>query len=192
MATSLSDIRSRIERYVGEPLDNDWMIQVCNDAQAEFSLDINIQDTDQISLTTTDLSYPLPEGLKIINRLWLQSDFDAGIDKVFKWNYRTYGGNLIFTQPWIEVDTLNVDYYRNMLYFTDVDDVIDLDDRFSPLYVSYGQREWYDLPTTKKALGDAQARKEWEKHNARYLNIKQQVTSYYAIQNEPVVVDERW
>lgn len=192
MTTLLSEIRTRIERYTGGILDNEWMVSVANDAQAEFSLDINIQDTDQISLTTTDLSYTLPAGLKIINRLWLQSDYDAGIDREFTWNYRTYNGEIIFRQAWYASDTLNIDYYRNMTYFTSVDDAIDLDDRFSPLYVAYGQREWCDLPLTKKTIGEVQARQEWEKHNARYLAIKQQVTSYYAIKNDPVVVDERW
>lgn len=192
MSTSLLDLRFRVERNVGESIDNEWFLNVCNDAQAEFSLNINIQDTAQISLTTTDLSYTLPADLKIINRLWLQSDFDAGIDKEFKWTYRTYGGKIIFVQAWHQTDTLNIDYYRNMIYFTDIDDEIDLEDRFSPLYTAYGQREWYDLPNTKQKMGDAAARKEWDKHNARYLTIRQQVISYYNIQNEPVSVNERW
>lgn len=182
----------KIEQYVSDPLENEWVIQVCNDAQAEFSLDINIQDTGQIALNTSDLSYALPADLKIINRLWLQSDFDAAIDKEFRWTYRTYMGNIIFTQPWVQPDTLNIDYYRNMLYFTSVDNQIDLEDRFSALYVSYGLREYYDITSVKKAMGEPQARKEWEKHNLRYINIRQQVISYYAIQNEPVSVNERW
>lgn len=181
-----------IERYVGTPLENEWVIQVCNDAQSEFALNVNIQDTDQITLTTTDLNYTLPAELKIINRLWLQSDYDAGIDKEFKWPYRTYAGDIIFTQAWRQADTLNIDYYRNMLFFTAVEDEIDLQDRFASLYVAYGIREYYDLPTTKAALTDSKALREWEKHNSRYLNIRTQVQSYYNIQNEPVSVNERW
>src|SRR5690554_1097468 len=99
MATTLSDIRFIIERQAG-PIDDSWLIHTCNDAQAEFSLNINIQDTDTIALTVTDIEYTLPTELKIINRLWLSSDFDAGIDKEFKWNYRTYNGKIIFRQPW--------------------------------------------------------------------------------------------
>lgn len=192
MATSLEDIRFIIERSVGASIENEWMINCANDAQAEFSLDINIQDTDTIALTTSDLEYTLPADLKIINRLWLQSEFDAGIDREFKWTYRTYAGKIIFRQPWHQTDTMNVDYYRNMTYFTSIADEIDLDDRFAPLYTSYGQREYYDLPQVKQSIGEAQARKEWEKHNMRYMNIRQQVTSYYSIQNDGVSVNERW
>lgn len=191
MATTIEQIRFMIERYTGL-LDNAWMIQVANDAQAEFSLNINVPSTATITLTTSDLDYPLPAGLKIINRLWLQSDFDAGIDKEFKWPYRIYNGNIIFAQPWRQAETLNVDYYKHMKYFSDISDTIDLDDRFTPLYTSYGQREYYSIPSVVAALGDNQARREWEKNNARYMNIKQQVLSYYALQNEPVSVQERW
>lgn len=192
MVTTLAQIRFIIERSVGRSLENEWVINACNDAQAEFSLDINIPDTTTISLTTEVLEYPLPVGLKVINRLWLQSDFDAGIDKEFKWKYRIYNGNLIFHQSWVQTDTLNVDFYKHMTYFTDITNEIDLDDRFSPLYTAYGQREYYDLPDVKSQLGESAAQKNWEKHNARYMAIRQQVTSYYAIQNEPVSVDERW
>jgi hypothetical protein len=190
--SSLLDLRFVVERFTGGIIDNEWFINVCNDAQAEFALNINIQDTDQVSLTTSDLEYTLPVGLKIINRLWLQSDYDSGIDKEFKWQYRTYGGKIIFVQPWVQADTLNIDYYRHMTYFTSIDDVIDIEDRFGSLYTSYGQREYYDRREIKDALGDAQARREWEKHNARYMTIQKQVISYYNIQNEPVSVNERW
>lgn len=191
MSKTLADLRFIIERSAGA-VDNDWMINVANDAQAEFALNINVPATSTIALTTTDLEYALPVTLKIINRLWLQSDYDNGIDKAFKWPYRIYNGQIIFKQPWVEADTLNVDFYKHLKYFTAIGDTIDIDDRFASLYTSYGQREWYDLPTVKTSMGDSQARKEWEKHNARYLNIQQQVMSYYSIQNEPVSVDERW
>lgn len=192
MTTTLEQIRFIIERYTGGVIENDWMVNVCNDAQAEFALNINVPDTDQISLTTTDIEYTLPAGLKIINRLWLQSDFDNNIDKPFTWAYRIYSGEIIFRQPWNTAETLNIDFYKHLAYFTDVENEIDLDDRFSSLYTSYGQREYYDTPIVKTSLGEAQARKEWEKHNSRYLNIMQQVISYYAIQNEPAVIEERW
>ena len=192
MATTLADIRFIIERYTGDTLDNESIVNWCNDAQAEFALNINVPDSGQITLTTSDLEYPLPAGLKVINRLWLQSDFDAGIDKVFKWQYRIYNGNIIFKQAWVQVDTLNIDFYKHLKFFTDIEDEIDLDDRFASLYTSYGQREYYDTPTAKATLNESQARKEWEKHHARYLNIRQQVIAYYALQNEPVAVDERW
>lgn len=191
MAKTLENIRSIIERQAGV-IEDDWLINVCNDAQAEFSLDINIPDTTTIALTTTALEYTLPVGLKIINRLWLQSDFDNGLDKEFTWAYRIYSGKIIFKQPWIQADTLNVDFYKHMKYFSSETDTIDLDDRFASLYTSYGQREYYDMASVKERIGAPQAQKEYDKHNVRYLNIKQQVISYYAIQNEPVVIAERW
>lgn len=192
MATTLETIRFIIERSVRDTLDSDWVIDRCNDAQSEFSLNINIPATSTITLTTTGLQYTLPADLKIINRLWLQSDYDNGIDKEFKWPYRIYNGKIIFQQPWIQTDTLNVDYYRNMKYFSVITDTIDIADRFTPLYTSYGQREYYNIPTVKERLGEAISRKEWEKHNARYNAIATQIVSYYSIQNEPVTVDERW
>src|SRR5690606_7647848 len=178
MATSLLDIRFIIERYTGGNLDNEWVIQVCNDARAEFSLDINIPDTAQISIDPSKMEYTLPNDLKIINRLRLQSDVDAGVDKDFVWPYRIYNGNIIFRRPWYANDTLNIDFYRNMKHFSSVEDEIDLDDRFAPLYTSYGQREYYDIPSVRDALGESQARREWEKHDSRYMNIRHQLTSY--------------
>lgn len=191
MATTLEKIRFVIERNTGT-IDNDWLINICNDAQAEFALDINVPSTGTISLDPTSLEYSLPAGLKIISRLWLQSDRDSKIDKEFSWDYRIYNGKIIFKQPWVQSDILNVDFYKHLKFFTDTSDAIDLDDRFSPLYTSYGQREYYDRPDVKASLGETQARQEWQKHNARYINIKQQVISYYGIQNEPVTVNERW
>lgn len=192
MATSLETIRFIVERDVGDTLDNDWIINKANDAQSDFGLDINIPSTGTISLTTTDIVYALPATLKVINRLWLQSDRDNDLDTEFKWPYRIYNGNIIFAQPYTEADTLNVDFYRNMTYYAAITENIDLADRFAPLYTSYIKMEYYDLPHVRERLGDSQAFKEWQKHNGRYQLMKQQVIAMYSLQNEPVSVDERW
>lgn len=191
MAITLLQIRFIAERD-GLALEDEWVINKCNDAQADFGININIPDTDTIAITTTEILYPLPADLKIINRLWLTSDRDNDVDREFKWPYRIYNGNIIFVQPYLTEETLNVDYYRNMTYYTDISENIDLPDRFVPLYTSFLKMEWYDLPQVKQQLGESQARQEWTKHNARYLNMQRQVISNYSLQNEPATVDERW
>lgn len=197
MAKTLSEIRFIVERDIGMGinLEDDWILHLCNDAQANFSLDINIPDTAQIVLNTTDLSYPLPDGLKIINRLWLQSDFDNGLDKEFNWTYRIYNGNIIFKQPWIQADTMNVDFYKHMKYFTSINDVIDLDDRFATLYTYYIKAMYWteNKPIVGNTLRDIRmAMMSAQSIMGNYNVIKQQVISYYAIQNEPAIVKERW
>lgn len=191
MATTLEKIRFIAERD-GLTLDNEWVINKCNEAQADFGVNINIPDTDTIAITTTAILYPLPADLKIINRLWLTSDRDNDVDREFKWPYRIYSGNIIFHQPYLTAETLNVDYYRNMTVYAAITENVDLADRFVPLYTSYIKMEWYDLPQVKQLIGDAQARQEWEKHNGRYLNMQRQVIATYSLQNEPTVIAERW
>lgn len=188
---NLLDLRFIVEQDIKDTLDNMWVINKCNDAQSEFGLNINIPDTAQIEITPEELEYPLPEGLKTITRLWLQSDFDHNIDKPFVLPYRVYNGNIIFRRPWVTTDILNIDYYRHMTFYTDINQELDLEDRFSPLYASYIQREYYDSPDIKARLGETQARREWEKHNGRYIVIQRQVISYYSIPSEDVI-SERW
>jgi hypothetical protein len=195
MATTLKQIRFILERDVGITFEDDWILHLCNDAQSNFSLDINIPDTTTIALTTTSLSYQLPVGLKIINRLWLQSDFAAGIDKEFTWPYRIYSGKIIFRQPWLQADTLNVDFYKHMKYFTSIDDVIDLDDRFVTLYTYYCKAIYWaeNKPIQGSSVRDMRmAMMSSQSIMANYNIIKQQVISYYGIQNEPTVIAERW
>ncbi len=192
MTTTLEQVRFQVERDVGDMLDNEWIINKCNEAQAEFGLSINIPSTGTITLTTTEISFALPATLKVINRLWLTSDRNDDLDIEFKWPYRIYNGNIIFSQAYTEADTLNVDFYRNMTYYASITENIDLADRFVPLYTSYIKMEYYDLPQIKKSLGEAQARKEWEKHNGRYQMMKTQVIATYSLQNEPAVIEERW
>jgi hypothetical protein len=189
--TILSQIRFIAEQD-GLTLDNEWVVSKCNEAQADFGVNINIPDTDTIAITTTAILYPLPADLKIINRLWLTSDRDNDLDKEFKWPYRIYNGNIIFQQPYLTEETLNVDYYRNMTYYAAITETVDLADRFVPLYTSFIKMEWYDLPRVKQQIGDAQALKEWNKHNGRYLNMQRQVIATYSLQIEPTVISERW
>jgi hypothetical protein len=191
MATTIEQIRFIAERD-GLTLENDWVKNKCNEAQADFGVNINIPATTTIIITTTDIVYPLPATLKIINRLWLTSDRTNDVDKEFTWPYRIYNGSIIFAQPWRQADTLNVDYFKNMTYYASETETVDLPDRFVPLYTSFIKMEYYDLPTVKEAMGDEQARREWQKHNSRYLGMQKQVITTYSLQSEPTVVQERW
>lgn len=192
MATTLSAIRFLVEREVGVTLDDADILNWCNQVNMDVGININIQDTVQILLTTTGLEYLLPDDLKIINRLWLQSEFDAGIDKEFTLKYRTYAGKIILARPWIEEAALNIDYYRDMIYFTSIDDLIELDDRFTPLYVFYCKLTYHNQ---QKPMDNVNWRVAINSINVLqngYNSMKNQVTSYYSLGNDPVVIDERW
>lgn len=192
MALTLERIRFMAERYVNDTLSNEDIINWANDINAELGLNINIPDSAQIALTTTDMEYTLPATLKVINRLWLQSDRDNGIDKEFTWQHRIYNGKIIFVRPYWQSDTLNVDFYRQLTYFKAITDPIDLDDRYSPLYTSYMVAQYYLSPSAIERLGELQARKQYEQHYGRYISMRTQVTALYSLVNEPAVVQERW
>lgn len=189
--TTIEQIRFIVERD-GVMLESEWVLNKCNEAQADFGVNINIPATTTINITTDVITYVLPANLKIINRLWLTSDRNYEIDKEFKWPYRIYNGSIIFVRPYRNAETLNVDYFRNMTYYTSPTETVDLPDRFNPLYTSFIKMEYYDLALVKAELGAEQARREWEKHNARYLAMQRQVISNYSLLIEPAVVDERW
>lgn len=189
---TLSNIRYMIEQEVKEPIENADVVQWANQVNADMGVNLNLPATAQIALNTTDLSYPEPAGLKIINRLWLQSDHDNGIDREFTWTYRRYNGKIIFVKPFYQEDTLNVDYFKQLTYFTDISQPIDLDDRYGPLYAAYGLMKYYKLPAVMQRLGESQARQEVQMTQGMYMNMKQQATSLYSLGNEPTVVSERW
>lgn len=180
MATSLSDIRFKIERNVKLTLEDADVINWCNYVNTDVGMGINIpaDPPASITLTTTDLEYALPATLKIINRLRLQSVIDQGLDAELRINYRIYNGNIILPRVlWIAPDTLVVDYYKHMTYFTSEDDEIDIADRFTPLYTFYG----IAVSKGSDPLADPS-----------YLNVKKQVLAYYALSNEPITIDGRW
>jgi len=180
MTTSLSDIRFMIERNVKTTLEDADVVNWCNYVNTDVGMGINIpaDPAESIVLTTTDLEYALPVNLKIINRLRLQSVIDQGLDAELRVNYRIYNGNIILPRVcWMAPDTLVIDYYKHMTYFTEIEDVIDIDDRFTPLYTFYG----ISVAKGNDPLVDP-----------AYLNVKRQVLAYYSLSNEPIVVEGRW
>lgn len=189
MATTLSQIRFIIERNAGQ-VENDLVINWCNEAQSELIMLIEIPTSSTIAITTSVLSYAEPANIKRINRLWLQSERTAGIDRDISMGYRRYGGFIVFETLFGQADTLNVEYYKHFTYFTDVDDVIDLEDRYTTLYTSYGQAQYYDIPSVIERLGDQAARRQYDKHYARYLTIKDQIAAQYTLETQPSTFKE--
>ncbi len=180
MTTSLSDIRFQIERNVKASCENEDVINWCNYVNSDVGMAINIPSASpaEITLTTTDLAYTLPADLKIINRLRLQSSIDEGIDAEFIVSYRIYNGQIVLPRYlWIAPDTLIIDYYKHMTLFTDIEDEIDIDDRFAPLYTFYGIAKTKGHEPTQ---------------DVGYLNMKTQLLAYYSLRIEPVVIQGRW
>lgn len=97
MATSLLDIRFMLERQIRPSnIDNADFVIWCNEANDDIGINFNLPaDPEVIELSTTTLEYTLPDDLKIINRLRLQSVIDSGLDAEFQINYRIYNGKLI-------------------------------------------------------------------------------------------------
>lgn len=187
--TTLSQIRFIIERNAGPVLD-DLVVNWCNEAQSELIMLIEIPDSATIAVNTTDLAYTEPTNIKRINRLWLQSERDSGIDRDINKGYRRYGGMIIFETLFGQEDTLNIEYYKHFTYFTDISESIDLEDRYTTLYTSYGQAQYYDIPSVIERLGDQPARRQYDKHYGRYLNIKDQIAAQYTLETQPSTIKE--
>lgn len=195
VATSLLNIRFLIERQIRPiTLDNDDVLDWCNEANADIGMNFNLPAAPEtIALTSTDLEYDLPTDLKIINRLRLQSVIDDGLDAELKINYRIYNRKIILPRvTWIAPDDLVVDYYKHLTTFTDVDDTIELDDRYAPIYTFYGLMKYYDLPETAERIGAQEAAKKMNANLVKYQNMKNQLTAYQSLSNEPVTLDGRW
>ena len=194
MTTSLSNIRFKIESQIRPvSLDNADVVDWCNEANSDIGLNFNLPGSTSIALTATDLQYQLPTDLKIINRLRLQSVIDEGIDAELQINYRIYNGYIILPRvTWIAPDDLVVDYYKHLTTFTDIDDLIELDDRYAPIYTFYGLMKYYELPETAERIGDQAATRKLQSNQVKYENMKNQLTAYQSLSNEPVVLDGRW
>lgn len=193
MAKTLSDIRFLIEREVKATLEDADVLNWSNQVNADIGMKINLPATTTITLNTTDLQYALPADLKIINRLRLQSVIDEGLDREFQTNYRIYNGYIILPRVlWIAPDDLVVDYYKHLSTFSDIDDEIQLDDRYAPVYQFYGLMKYYDLPDVVAQLGAQTAMRKMQSSEVRYTGMKNQLTAYQSLSNEPVVLDGRW
>lgn len=191
MAVTLDDIRSIVTRETGiTAIEEESIINWCNDLNVDVGSAINVLgETYQIALTTTDLDYALPEGLKEINRLWLQSDFDNGVNRELKVRYRVYNGRIEFPIPFLAVDTLNIDYYKFLTYFTSGTDVIDLPDRYITLYTSYCKMRYYELQST---ISQGSSLPNYDRSSQAFQMVKRQVIQNYSFTTPDLSVMERW
>lgn len=193
MATLL-DLRYIIEKQVKDNIENQEMVNWANEVNADIGTNINIPaDPVSITLTPTELEYTLPDDLKVINRLRLQSWIDQNLDIEFTTPYRIYNGKIILPRIlWIAPDELVVDYYKHLSYFETESDVIDIPDRLSTVYTFYGFWKYYNMPEVLVKMGEAQARKMAELYLPMYNNMRNQVISYYSLSDEPTTVEGMW
>lgn len=192
MAITLSEIRFDIERSVKDSIENEDVVNWCNDAQTELLMVIDLPDSLTIPINTYDLAYTVSMDAKRINRIWLQSERDAGMDRDIAKPYRIYNGEIIFETRFDRDDTLQIDFYRHLTYFEDITDVIDVEDRYKTLYTSYGIAQYYDNPQVIDRLGDNRANRQYEKHYGRHLTIREQIASQYVMQAQPSTIKESW
>lgn len=192
MATTLEQIRFDIERSIKHTVESEDVINWCNDAQSELIMTVNLPSTLSIPVTTSELAYAADIDVKRINRIWLQSERDAGVDRDIPKPYRMYNGEIIFETLFDREDTLNIDYYRHLKYFTEITDEIDVEDRFKSLYTSYGIAQYYDNPLTMEQIGVQQANRQYDKHYNRHLTIRDQIAAQYILQLQPSTIKESW
>jgi hypothetical protein len=192
VATTLSDIRFEIERFVKDTVENVEVIDWCNDAQIELLAIINLPDTVTIPVNTSDISYPFTSDVKRINRMWMDSEREAGVDRDIPMSYRIYNEEIIFHNRFDRDDTLHIDFYRHLTYFTDINDLIDIDDRFKTLYTSYGIAQYYDNPQTIVRIGENLSSRQYEKHYGRHMTVRDQIAAQYITQIQPSTIKEAW
>lgn len=195
MTVSISNIRFNIEREIGETLDDETFLIWCNNAQTDFSLMLNVPDSATIVLNAVDLKYPEPADMKAIRRMYLQSDIDNGRNIEFTWGYYRYNGFINFYTPYYQADTLNIEYFRHMKYFTSKDDTIDIEDRFITVYTYYCKAMFYAERKTVQgsSIRDFRlASMAAQNIMNMYTMVKRQVIAYYSLANESYAVKERW
>lgn len=194
MTVTLDDIRSVVIRETGMTvIDHESIINWCNDANMDFGVALNVPaETFQITLTTTDLEYSLPIDLKEINRMWLQSEFDNGINREITFPYRIYNGKINFPVPFPTEDTLNIDYYKFLTYFDEDLIAIDFPDRYITAYTTYCKMRYYELYSTQQSIGQQVAAQNYERSAQAYQAAKRQVIQNYSFTNPSLSVVERW
>lgn len=179
MATTLSDIRFKAETDIDDNLSDANVVNWCNQAQMEFMLRVFVPANTTIAINTTDVKYALPENLKSIRQLRLQSVLDRGLNVPYNPVYTIYDGYLQVPYPFDNDDTLLIDYYANLKVFSSVSDEIDLEDRFQNLYISYCKAMYYLLPATRQRMGDKLAMDFYTMQFNDYQMMKKQVTDAY-------------
>jgi hypothetical protein len=191
--TTLEQIRTKIETSVQDAVTNESVIEWCNDAQSELLMQIDVPTSTTIAINTSDLSYPLiVTNIRRINRLWLTSEREQGVDRDISIPYRIYDGQIVFAYRFGKADTLNIEYYRHLTYFTAIEQNIDLEDRYATLYSSYGIAQYYDIPSTIQRVGDSQAKRQYEKHYSRHIGIRDQIAAQFTLQTQPSTIKEAW
>lgn len=182
MTTTLSQIRFIVERDIEDTLDDQSIINWSNMAQSDFSLRLFVPGSTTQVINTTSLTYTLsPTTIREIRRLRLQSDIDRKINRDYNPVYTFYNGVFEVPSPFTAADTLLIDYYRSLTFFTDIDDVIDLQDRFFPLYTSYIEMRYYRLPSTMKKIGPDESNLRHQDSFGVYSSTKKQVADAYNI-----------
>lgn len=193
--SKLLDIRFLLEREVKDQIGNEDIINWCNQVNMDVGVSINVPSAtpSTIVLDVTKLSYTLPVDLKLINRIRLKSDLDNGIDKPSKINYRIYNGQLIIPKVfWAATESLIVDYFKHMKYFSDITDEIDIDDRFTPLYTFFCKLKYHNEIKDSQNIHWRVAINSINTLMTNYATMKKQVIQYYSLENEPITIDERW
>lgn len=179
MTTTLAQIRYIAERDVEDTLDNQSVINWSNMAQNDFMLRIFVPDSTTLAINTTSLSYNVSPDIREIRRIRRQSDIDNGINRPYYPVYTLYDGVFEVPVAFDAADTLLIDYYRYLTYFDDIDDAIDLQDRFNPLYTSYIEMRYYRLPSVIAKLGLAAADARYQDSFGVYGAMKKQVADAY-------------
>jgi hypothetical protein len=192
----LLDIKFILQRELQDStIDDETVLIWCNNANSDFGVNLNIPESSSIYVSTTELSYDLPDDIKVINRLSLQSDMDHGVDKAFTGSYRIYNGKIIFPGYFTKDDTLNLDYYKQLTYFTDIQNEIDIDDRYGTIYVYYAKAMYYN---ERKAISGSSIRDiriamlSAQSITNMYSAVKKQIIQQYSFHNEPTTIQERW
>jgi len=181
MAVTLEEVRFIVERDTEDILDNESVINWSNMAQNDFMLRIYVPGNTTITINTTAISYPVSTDIREIRRIRRQSDIDNGINRPFYPVYTLYNGNFEVPVPFGTDDTLLIDYYRYLKFFTDITDAIDLQDRFFPLYTSFVESRYYRLPSTVNKIGAKQAELKYQDSFGIYMANKKQVADAYNI-----------
>jgi hypothetical protein len=192
----LLDIKFILQRELQDStIDDETVLIWCNNANSDFGVNLNIPESSSIYVSTTELSYDLPDDIKVINRLSLQSDMDHGVDKAFTGSYRIYNGKIIFPGYFTKDDTLNLDYYKQLTYFTDIQNAIDIDDRYGTIYIYYAKSMYYN--ERKAIVGSSMRDMRLAMMSAQsimnmYSAVKKQIIQQYSFHNEPTTIQERW
>lgn len=184
MTITLSDIRFKVERDIQDTLDNDSVIDWANVAQNEFMLRVTLPGSLTLPINTTDITYDLSEyAIREFRRFRLQSDIDNGYNRNYNPVFTFYDGAFEVPSAFPSVDNLLIDYYGNLKFFTEIEDEIDLDDRFYPLYSTYIKMMYYQLPSVSEKMGVERAEMRYSSNMSMHNVARKQVADFYLISN---------